>query len=321
MTTRNLGALESVDVRQIWPHEERNFTVWLSENLGELEPALKFQLELVRREDSSGPGRVDILAREVKSGRLVVIENQLEWSDDGHFARLMGYTASRGAGILVWITTGFHQWHRDILDWLNKAGVEVFGLEVRAYRIGEIYGYHFEKIVGPDDEGNFAEIGPARGASVFGRFYPELTGKLRGEGIPAMGGRNGGWTGSYRRFRSGLEHIGVAYSTHLGRGADLCWATLHIVGDYRQAIYDGLAAYREELEAEFGGSNLLWINSESAREYWVWVETDGLAWEDEQNELRLAEKRAWMFENLVALRNAVQPRLEKVVEGLGLGIQ
>ena len=315
MTTRNLGALERVDdVRQIWPHEERNFTVWLAENLSALEPALKFQLELVRREDASGPGRVDILAREVKSGRLVVIENQLEWSDDGHFARLMGYTASRGAGILVWITTGFYQWHRDILDWLNKAGVEVFGLEVRAYRIGEIYGYHFEKVVGPDDEGNFAEIGPARGANIFGRFYPELTGKLRAEGIPAMGGRQSGWTGRYRSFRSGFEHIGAAYTLRLGRGGEPCEASLVISGVSRQAIYEGMAAYREELESEIGGGNLHWENSEATWASWIWVETGGLADEEESS---LKEKRAWMFKNLVALRNAVQPRLEKVVEGLG----
>ena len=316
MTTRNLGALESVDVRQIWPHEEHNFTVWLADNLQELKPALKFQLELVRREDSSGPGRVDILAREVKSGRLVVIENQLERSDNDHFARLMGYTASRGAGILVWITTGFDQWHRDILDWLNKAGVEVFGLEVRAYRIGEIYGYHFEKVVGPDDEGNFADAVPVRGSSVFGRFYRPLTDQLRGEGIWAMGGRQGGWTGRYRSFRSGFEHIGAAYSLRLGRNAEPCEASLVISGNSRQAIYEGMAAYREELAAEIGGGNLHWENSEATWASWIWVETDGLADETDLN--LLEEKRSWMLHNLVALRDAVQPRLEKVVEGLGL---
>ena len=318
MATRDLGTLEPVSVRQIWPHEEQNFTVWLSENLQALEPALNLQLELVRREDSSGPGRVDILAREVKNRRrLVVIENQLEWSDDDHFARLMGYTASRDAGILVWVTTGFHKWHRDILDWLNKAGVEVFGIKVSAYRIGESYAPHFEKVAGPDDEVNFAEIGPARGASIFGRFYPPLTGKLRAEGISAMGGRQGGWTGRYRRFRSGFESLGVAYSLCLGRNGEPCWATLHIVGDYRQAIYEGVVQYREELDAEIGGVNLKWENPESAREYWIWVETDGLS---DENEESLEEKRKWMFENLVALRDAVQPRLEKVVDSLGLGI-
>lgn len=315
MATRDLGTLEPVSVRQIWPHEEHNFTVWLSENLQALEPTLNLQLELVRREDSSGPGRVDILAREVKNRRrLVVIENQLEWSDDDHFARLMGYTASRDASILVWVTTGFHKWHRDILDWLNKAGVEVFGLEVSAYRIGESYAPHFVKVAGPDDEVNFAEIGPARGVSIYGRFYRPLTGKLRAEGISAMGGRQGGWTGRYRKLRSGFEDLGVAYYLTLGRQGENCSAGLHITSDseFRQAIYEGLVQYREELEGEMAGNNLRWDYSD------IWVETATLT---DENEESLEAKRTWMFENLVALRNAVQPRLEKVVENLGLSIR
>ena len=316
MATRDLGTLEPVSVRQIWPHEEQNFTVWMSENLHALEPTLNLQLELVRREDSSGPGRVDILAREVKNKRrLVVIENQLEWSDDDHFARLMGYTASRDAGILVWVTTGFHKWHRDILDWLNKAGVEVFGLKVSAYRIGESYAPHFEKVAGPDDEVNFAEIRPASGASIYGRFYLPLTGKLRAEGISAMGGRHGGWTGRYRKLRSGFEDLGVVYSLTLGRQGENCSAGLHITSDseFRQAIYEGLVQYREELEGEMAGNNLRWDYSD------IWVETAPLT--DEGKEESLEEKRIWMFDTLVALRNAVQPRLEKVVEDLGLSIR
>ena len=79
-----------------------------------------------------------------------------------------------------------------------------------------------------------------------------------------------------------------------------------------------MAAYREELAAEIGGGNLKWENSEATWASWIWVETGGLADEEESS---LEEKRAWMLKNLVALRDAVQPRLSKVVEGLGLGIQ
>ena len=50
MEIRNWGTLEKVDdVYQIWPHEERDFTPWLAKNLHVLEPALKFQLEFIRR--------------------------------------------------------------------------------------------------------------------------------------------------------------------------------------------------------------------------------------------------------------------------------
>ena len=311
MEIRKLGTLESVRVREIWPLEDQDFTPWLAENLHTLEPALKFQLEFIRREDTSGPGRVDILAREVKSGRLVVIENQLEWSDNDHFARLMGYTASRGAGILVWITTGFDQWHRDILDWLNKAGVEVFGIKVSAYRIGENYAPWFEKVVGPNDPGDDAASVPVRVPNIYGRFYRPLTEQLRSAGIFAMGGAQGGWTGKWRKFRSGLSDAGVYYGSQLGHGEVRCMAQLLIYSEANQEIYGGLEQYREEIEGEFPGSVLDWWSRDDQSS--ITALTDGLS---ENNEESLEEKRKWMFDNLVALRDAVQPRLEQVLESL-----
>ena len=110
MDTRNLRPLESVPVREIWPLEERDFTPWLAENLQLLGEVLDMRLELVQKEQPQrDAGQVDILAREVETGRAVVIENQLEWSDDDHFARLIGYAASRDADFAVWVATGFYQ--------------------------------------------------------------------------------------------------------------------------------------------------------------------------------------------------------------------
>ena len=322
MEIRNWGTLEKVDdVYQIWPHEERDFTPWLADRLHLLQPALgmRLELELVQREARlAGAGRVDILAREVNSKDPIVIENLLTWSDDDHFNRLMGYAAGSEAKGLIWIATGFGPRHLNILNWLNNAGVAVYALQLSAYRIGEVYAPWFEKVAGPDDTGEVAASDPARVPNIYGQFYRPLTERLRSAGIFAMGGRQGGWTGRYRSFRSGLSDVGVNYSLRLGRGGEPCEASLVISGDSRQAIYEGMAAYREELAAEIGGGNLKWENSEASWASWIWVETEGLV--DETNPNLLEEKRAWMFENLVALRNAAQPRLEKVVEGLGLGI-
>ena len=315
-----IRTLESVKVRQVWPLEDQDFTPWLSENLQALEQALglRLELELVQREARlAGAGRVDILAREVNSKDPVVIENQLTGSDDDHFNRLMGYAAASEAKTLIWIADGFDPRHLNILNWLNNSGVAVYGLQLSAYRIGDVYAPWFERVAGPKDPGDDAAITSVRVPNIYGQFYRPLTERLRSAGLFAMGGRQGGWTGSYRRFRSGFEGVGVTYALGIDFNRKPCWAELYIEGDYRQAIYDGLVGYREELEAEIGDNNLKWGNPGS-REYWIWVETDGLS--DETNPNLLEEKRTWMFDNLVALRNAVQPRLEKVVEGLGLGI-
>ena len=73
------------------------------DNLYLLGQLLELKLELLQVEaELPDAGRVDILAQDMTSGTTIVIENQLEYSDDDHFARLMGYAASHDAGILIW---------------------------------------------------------------------------------------------------------------------------------------------------------------------------------------------------------------------------
>ena len=62
-------------------------------------------------------GRVDIIAQQVSTMAKVVIENQLEDSDDSHCLRLLGYAANADANILVWVARDFTAYHRSILPW------------------------------------------------------------------------------------------------------------------------------------------------------------------------------------------------------------
>lgn len=320
MEIRELGTLEPVEVGEIWKHEERDFTPWLADHLQSLQPALgmRLELELVQREARlPDAGRVDILAREVKSKAHVVIENQLTWSDDDHFNRLMGYAAGSEAKTLIWIATGFGPRHLNILNWLNNAGVAVYGLQLSAYRIGDTYAPWFKKVAGPEDPGNVVMSIPGRVPvrNLWGQFYRPLTDMLKSEGLFAMGGAQGGYAGKWRKFRSGLSDVGVYYSLQLGRGdEERCEAHLLIFGDVQQELYAGLKQYREEVEREVAGNNLEWWLQDD--QSGITVPTDGLS---DENEESLEEKRKWMFENLVALRDAVQPRLEQVVTSLSLG--
>lgn len=52
---KNVGRLTPVDLRELWPHEERDFTTWLCENLDLLDEKLGLQLSLEEREASAGP--------------------------------------------------------------------------------------------------------------------------------------------------------------------------------------------------------------------------------------------------------------------------
>ena len=42
----DLGAIERVDLREVWPHEAQDFTPWLADNLDKLGEALGLDLEL-----------------------------------------------------------------------------------------------------------------------------------------------------------------------------------------------------------------------------------------------------------------------------------
>ena len=59
--------------------------------------------------------RLDILARDRKSGRQVAIENQLYQSDHTHLGQLITYAAGRHSQVLIWIAPNFSNRRRDRL--------------------------------------------------------------------------------------------------------------------------------------------------------------------------------------------------------------
>ena len=135
----DLGVIERVDLREVWPDEAQDFTPWLAENLDKLGEALGLDLEFQGREVSVGPFFLDILAHDVGNDRRVVIENQLDKTDYDHLGKLLTYAAGYDAGVVVWLTGDFRDEHRAALDWLNQRteeSLEFYGVEIGAVKIG-----------------------------------------------------------------------------------------------------------------------------------------------------------------------------------------
>ena len=78
------GRLEPVDLRAAWKREALNFTLWLAENLDRLSQAVGIEMNLEDTEVQIDRFSSDILARNAHDYNLVLIENQLEWSDHTH---------------------------------------------------------------------------------------------------------------------------------------------------------------------------------------------------------------------------------------------
>lgn len=89
-----LGRLTRVSPRDVWKHEARDFTRWLAENIDRLGELLNLDLEVEGREVDVGDFSADIVARDLSSGRRVVIENQLEHTDHSHLGQLLTYAAA-----------------------------------------------------------------------------------------------------------------------------------------------------------------------------------------------------------------------------------
>ncbi len=139
--THNLGRLEKVSLRDIWPHEAGDFTPWLAQdhNLALLGDTLGLELVLEAQEQEVGPFKADILAKDVSTDHWVLIENQLERTDHTHLGQVLTYAAGLNAVTIVWVAEHFTEEHRATLDWLNEITEEqfqFFGLEVELWRIG-----------------------------------------------------------------------------------------------------------------------------------------------------------------------------------------
>ena len=136
-----LGRLERVELRGVWPNEATDFTPWLAEeeNLSILAETLNMELELEGSEVNVESGIVDLLCRRVDNS-VVLIENQLEETDPDHLGRILAYAASLDADTVIWIAREFRDEHRAVLDRQNAITDEryqYFGVEIELWRIGD----------------------------------------------------------------------------------------------------------------------------------------------------------------------------------------
>jgi hypothetical protein len=130
---RELGTLRRIDARSVWFNEARDFTPWLRDHISLLGAALGMDLDLVESEVRVGPFAADLVAKDVSSDRIVVIENQLEPTDHGHLGQILTYGAGTGASVFVWISPEFREEHRAALDWLMNIQIpRPFSLESRS---------------------------------------------------------------------------------------------------------------------------------------------------------------------------------------------
>lgn len=136
----NLGKLKRVDLRNIWKHEARDFSAWLAlpENLELLSSEIGISLINPVTETGVGSFSADIIAEEEDSGKVVLIENQLEASDHDHLGKLFTYGAGLDAEVIIWIVKTAREEHEQAINWINEhsdENINIFLIRIEAWQI------------------------------------------------------------------------------------------------------------------------------------------------------------------------------------------
>jgi hypothetical protein len=132
-----VGKLDRVSLRDVWRHEALDFTRWLEVNVEVLSEVIGLPLVSAEREQAAGTLSADLVAEDL-NGNPVIIENQLEKSNNDHLGKVITYLTVLGAKAAVWIVADPRPEHISAISWLNESSPASFYLvKVEAVRIGD----------------------------------------------------------------------------------------------------------------------------------------------------------------------------------------
>ena len=306
---------DEVPVKQVWMDEAKDLTPWLAKNLSPLGEALGMKLELVREEAEVGRYRVDILAEDALKGVLIVIENQLEWTDHDHLGKILTYAGWHDAQTLIWVAPTFYEEHRAALDWLNRwtpEGIEVFGVELHTTKKSDSdANLKFVPVVFPKgwSRSDGSKPTPVKIQSVVLRkFFHSLADDLVNEGF--MDDQKI-VTKRDQSFPSGLP--GVNYHASF-EGGNSVWVYISAPPKNKSKIFRKPRAERKDVERELkltsdAKTEIVWRTL--AGNIGIW--RDGSTYDSEEE---LDEIRQWMSHYLIKFQEVFNPRMEKIVAEL-----
>lgn len=139
----NLGSLEKIkDLRIVWTHEALDFTPWLAEeeNIAILGDTIGIEIAEVSTEAPVGGFSADIIAKEIGTDSIIVIENQLEDSNHDHLGKIITYASGINASIIIWIVRNAREEHRKAIEWLNNNmddSISLFLIQIELWRIND----------------------------------------------------------------------------------------------------------------------------------------------------------------------------------------
>ncbi len=307
----DFGSLKPVDIRELWPNEARDFTPWLAENIDRLSEALGMDLEIVAREAEVGDFSLDLLAKDLGSGRHVVIENQCGATNHDHLGKLITYAAGVDAVAAIWLIESVRDEHRQALEWLNRrtdADMHFFAVVVEVVQIDQSRpAFIFKPVVSPNEwqrsARETADRQPSSRGEAYRQYFQGLIDELR-ERHRFTGARTA-QPQNWSSFPSGIQ--GISYSTSFAKRGRVRTEIYIDQGDVdrNKALFDRLLAQRSDIEREFG-EPLEWERLDDSRASRVAIYRDGHI---ERAADKLPEIQTWAIDHLLRMKAVFNPRL------------
>ena len=146
-------AIWEKNLRTEWPHEARDFSLWLEKNINALSFVIGVPIQVEGREVSIGPFSADLVGIVRGLNWPVIIENQLNQIDHDHLGKLITYAANKDAKVNILVAPKIRLEHRKTLEWLNNnmTNKYFFGIEIELFQIEGSLPHSVKQLVRPEE--------------------------------------------------------------------------------------------------------------------------------------------------------------------------
>lgn len=303
-----LGTLKEIDVRELWKHEQYDFSNWLAkeENIKMIDDEIGLTLINVNKEVFVGSYRCDLVAEDETTGDKVVIENQLEATNHDHLGKIITYAAGLDAKTIIWIVKEAREEHIAAIEWLNNNTFKKIGfflMELHAYTIDDSRPAPMFKIIEkPNDfvknsKSNLKDrdLNKSRAERLY--FWTEMNKVVIEKGRP------------FNIRKATTDHW---YDVALGTSEAHISITLVSKNNYiaievyinnNKDLYDSLYQMKDEIEEKLGLS-LEWLRLDNKKASRILTYIDGLDFNNHDNYPQLIDET---IEKVIKMRRVFAP--------------
>lgn len=314
MEKSNFGEIKKVNVRTVWENEQYDFTPWLAEeeNMAQLATALGLELEVEGHEVAVGPYSADILAKDVSTGRYVVIENQFGKTNHDHLGKLITYGSVLDVSTVIWLSENFTEEHQKALDWLNDHTVEdldFYGVILELWQIDQSRpAVRFNVASRPNVIVKQATAVKAMGQLTENQktqldFWTVFRGKLAAKKISKNppGARPQYW------YDISIGKTDICLSNIISIRESRIALRVYLRSKIADAALEQLQAQKDEIEKEIG-EQLQWNPNPERKEKVISLSIKA----DLNNREKWPEYCEWLVDRVAKFRKVFGPRIKKL---------